>query len=405
MKTLQYLTSRTKDQSGATAVVVAACIIVLLGIAALAADIGYVMVTRNELQNVADAASLAATRQLGAIYQTMSYEEQQNYVCDPTTILPVAQEVGTNNRAGGQNITINNEDIIIGDWDSTNLTFTPTLNQPDAVRVIGRRDGSANGPIATFFAGILGINTADVTAWATAALSGQSTATPGEVELPIGISRFWFDNPEYCNDEIKFSPTNDPDSCAGWTSFELSPPNDITIRRILQEEEDYESPGTIAGDSEYEFIGGDLSTPTFDALLILFMIKGYDVDANGDPVEVDADGDPVPGHLGDGYPGTLPLTDAEGSRLFYPTAPPTPRNEHVWETTVVVYDWDDCSNPNTKIKIVGFARVKVTDVLGPPDKLVKGQVICEYVSSEDNRGGGGEFGSKGSIPGLVEPFS
>jgi len=27
------------------------------------------------------------------------------------------------------------------------------------------------------------------------------------------------------------------------------------------------------------------------------MIKGYDVDANGDPVEVDADGDPVPGHL------------------------------------------------------------------------------------------------------------
>jgi len=404
MKKLQYLNSKTKDQSGATAVLVATCIIVLLGIAALAVDIGYVMVTRNELQNVADAASLAATRQLGAIYQTMSYEEQQNYVCDPTTILPVAQEVGTNNRAGGENITINNDDIIVGDWDSTIHFFTPTLNQPDAVRVIARRDGNANSPIATFFARILGINTADVTAWASAALSGQSTTTPGEVELPIGISEFWFENPEYCNNEIKFSPTNDPDSCAGWNSFDLHPAADITVRRILEEAENYESPGTIAGDSEYEFIGGDLSTPTFNALLILFMIKGYDVDTNGDPVQVDANGDPVPGHLGD-LPGTVPLTDGEGNRLFYPTDPPTPRNEHVWETTVVVYDWDDCSNPNTTIRIEGFARVKVTDVLGPPDKLVKGQVVCEYVTSEDSRGGGGEFGTKGSIPGLVEPFS
>ena len=50
MKKLQYLNSKTKDQSGATAVLVATCIIVLLGIAALAVDIGYVMVTKTSFR-------------------------------------------------------------------------------------------------------------------------------------------------------------------------------------------------------------------------------------------------------------------------------------------------------------------------------------------------------------------
>ena len=56
------------NQSGATAVLVTVVIVVLIGIAAMAVDVGYVMATKNELQNVSDAAALAATRQLGVIY-------------------------------------------------------------------------------------------------------------------------------------------------------------------------------------------------------------------------------------------------------------------------------------------------------------------------------------------------
>jgi len=70
-----------KDQAGAVAVTVAILMFVLVGIAALAIDIGYLLVTRNELQNVADAAALAAASKLGDNYQNMSPAEQLQYDC------------------------------------------------------------------------------------------------------------------------------------------------------------------------------------------------------------------------------------------------------------------------------------------------------------------------------------
>ncbi len=389
----QKLIARIKDQSGITVVLVALTMAVLIGFAALAVDIGYTLTTKNELQNVADAAALAAARQLGVIYQGMSYVEQQNYVCDPQTIVDVATDVAAKNQAGGMNITIEADNVTIGDWDASTLSLTQTWDQPDAVRVLARRDGTANGPITTFFARIFGIDTVDVSARATAALTGQGTSEPGELEVPLGISGYYFDGDDRCNDQIKFSPTGDPDACAGWTSFTEEPPNDNTIRDILEEAID--SLATTAGETIFNFIGGDLSKPTFDALLTLFQHRGYDVYEDGTPILGD-DGQPLvyAGDLG------VPLYDADGDRLEYPDD--TPRNKHVWTTTVVVYDLDTCDNPNTSIGIGGYARAEITNVLGPPDKLIEAKVVCEYVDSENTRGGGGEYGTMGSIPGLVE---
>ncbi len=384
MKSHKRLVSRIKDQSGITAIVVALVLVVIIGITAFAVDIGYVTVTKNELQNVADAAALAAARQLGAIYQGMSYEEQQSYDSEGDTeqIKGPAIDVASKNKAGGGYVTVSPADIIIGDWDGNILNETTA--QPDAVQVTARRDGSsANGPITTFFARIFGIDTIDVWADATAALTGQSEAEPGEVELPVGISRYFFDT-HTCNSHIKFYPTNDPDSCAGWNTFTSSPANDSTIRDVL--EGSIISPHTIAGDTTYEFTGGTLSNPTFEALLTLFQHNGYDVDDDGNPIP--DGGEPIP------------LLDSDGNQLLYPDG--TPRNKHAWDTTVVVYDWDDCSNPNASILIAGFARVLITDVQESPNKTILGTVICDYVDSEDTHGGGGDYGTKGSIPNLVE---
>ena len=55
----QRILSFYHDQSGMVAVIVAILLAVLLGFAALAVDIGHVMVVRNEIQNAADAAALA----------------------------------------------------------------------------------------------------------------------------------------------------------------------------------------------------------------------------------------------------------------------------------------------------------------------------------------------------------
>jgi len=71
-----------------------------------------------------------------------------------------------------------------------------------------------------------------------------------------------------------------------------------------------------------------------------------------------------------------------------------------WTTSVPVYDWDDCRNPHGAITIVGFATVIITEVQDAPDKIIQAQVICEM--KELGRGGGSNYGTKGTIPGLVE---
>ncbi len=391
---------RTNEQQGAVAVTVAILLVVLVGFAALSIDVGYLMVTRNELQNVADAAALAAARRLGSNYQGLSFDEQQSYDCTTGTtlscqqIIGFAQAAGLDNQAAQVAISIPAEDVVIGHWtpDAT-PRFTPGTNRPDAVRVTAKRATGVNNPITTFLAGVVGVDTLEVSAQATAALTPQSTADPGDLELPVGISKWWFEN-NACNDTIAFSPSNSPESCSGWTSWEYTA-NDANLRKIL--DETLTSPATQAGESSFEFIGGDLSNPTFEAMESLFQRKGYDIDAAGNSIP-GADGEPLADATGSGL--ERPLFAEDGvTPLLYPDG--TPRNEHRWATTVAVYDRDDCSNPNQSILVLGFARVVVSEVRNAPDKSIKATVECDYVDSRDSRGGGGGFGTLGSIPGLV----
>ncbi|MBW2620482.1 MAG: hypothetical protein JRC56_04025, partial [Deltaproteobacteria bacterium] len=66
MKNFHKLIEKLKDQRGAVSIFVAvAAVFFLIGIVSLAVDVGYLYATRNELQNIADAAALAATNELG----------------------------------------------------------------------------------------------------------------------------------------------------------------------------------------------------------------------------------------------------------------------------------------------------------------------------------------------------
>ncbi|MBU3947284.1 MAG: hypothetical protein KJ826_03575 [Proteobacteria bacterium] len=355
-----------QQQRGATIIIVALTITVLLGFAALAVDIGYMMVAKNELQNVADGAALAATSQLGHVYGSLSYQEQLAYVCDSGTIIPVAQETALQNKAAGVNISINSSDIIIGQWDGSTKTLTPTLNQPDAVRVTARRDSQANSPITTFLAKILSIDSVAVSATATAALTGESTAGPGGLPVPFGISKAWFE-PDFasrCNQPIRFYPTNDPSSCAGWHVYDrYDHLSDRNLRDTLTDLKDgtYTSPEVIVGDTApFEFGSGTMSTQTFDAMEALFNARRV---------------------LNDGV-----IDDDTDSTT--------------WTTTVVVYDKPDCGPTNGPIPIVGFATIVITGVQGPPLKQIDGRVLCNRL--ETGRGSGGSYGTKGTIPGLVQ---
>lgn len=358
MKTAQHFMSKMRERKGAVAVIVAIVLAMLIGFVALAVDVGYVMVTRNELQNVADASALAGARQLGANYEPLTYEEQQSYNCNPATIIAAAKDVALKNTAAGQNIVVRDEDVIIGDWNTDTKTLTVTLSRPDAVRVTARRDGSANNPITTFFARIFGVDDVSVTATATAALTSISKVGPGGLPIPVGISKKWFEAPipSFCNQPIKMYPTGTLEGCAGWHTYEDDPSNASKLRKILEglENNSYTSPETIAGESVFEFTGGTVAS-VFDEMKALFDANKSDEDGDGD-LE--------------------------------------------WTTTVVVYDYDDCSNPHGPIKIVGFATAVIDEVLEPPDKIINAHVICENI--EFGRGSGGEYGTMGSIPNLVQ---
>lgn len=345
-------------EKGAVAVLVAVLLMFLIGMVALVVDVGYLYATRSELQNAADAAALAGARQLGFIYEGMPYPDQQSYDCESCLeIKNAAMEFM--NQAGGISIQIQLDDVDIGRW--SNQTFTPTSQTPDAVRVRASRVEGRNGPLLTFFAGLFGKDSFDLRAQAVAALTAQSSVGAGELEVPVGIPTYFFDYHKqagltFCDENIKLYPANDPTGCAGWHVFDEKNANKPTLEKIIDganpEIPDviYESPAIDIGTSpEFAFSGGNV-TAVWDNLHALF-------EARKDP-------------------GT-------GS----------------WETLLAVYESTDCSNPNQDKPIVGFATVIIDKVLVVPEKTIQGLVKCDNV--EFGRGSGGEYGTKGSVPGLV----
>ena len=412
------------NQEGVSAIILTLMLLVIFAMAALAIDIGYIAATRGELQNAADSAALAATNRLGDLYLSMTPGEQATYVLtsgDEAIIEGVATTVLSKNKAAYENIQINATDIDIGQWDGSSFTETP--DQPDAVEVTVRREqGSINGPISTIFAKIFNIDTLDVTAEATAALTGVGETNESDLELPIGLDEKWFEvnegvpgeTPGWCGKQVKFAPTTDPEACGGWTTWNYGS-NDANMRKILQES--LESPKSIVGETDFEFTGGKLSNPTFADLLTLFQNKGSDINKeytneidgslDFDSLQLDSDNNKIV------VPDNFKATDdaskrplCEGScigdplenQLQYPDG--TPRFAHAWLTKVVVYAANDCDNPNQTLFITGFADIMLYDVLDSPYKKIQGFILCN--SFKDLRGGGGDFGTKGTIAGLVK---
>jgi putative Flp pilus-assembly TadE/G-like protein len=297
-----------KNQNGMAAIIVALGIVALLGMAALAIDIGYLSVNKNELQNISDSAALAGAGELSRQYLDPSFDNVDN-----SLIVAIAENVANSNASG---FTIQ---VQIGTWRDRDEGFIGTLNnRPNAVKVIARRGSDGNSQVPTFFARIWDIDGLDAMADAVAALTGASTIAEGELEIPVGISQQWFEE-NFCDQNIQFYPTAGTDGCAGWHVYDTWPANANDLNDIL------------AG-----MISGDFTPPAFDL-----------------------DDDPSFAFTG----GNLSSLLDNLSALFALHQP-------VWETEVVVYGEDCGVNPNQTIPIVGFASVEITGVIGPPPVLI-----------------------------------
>jgi len=350
------LFARLNNRKGSVTITVALLLVVLIGFAALAVDVGYMMVKRNELQNTADAAALGAAGALGSIYSTMTYSAQQDYVSDPAAIDPVAQAL-----ASSMSLSIPNSDITIGQWNPTTNVFTPGLANPDAVMVTARRDSTVNGPVPTFLAGVIGINSYPVSATATAAFTSLQSVPAGGLPLPVGISIGWFSTaPNYCStpQPIILYPTTG--GCVGWNTYTEGSDSPAQLDLILTEltNESYQSPTTIAGQTQFNFTGGT-DASFFSDMQQLFNTMRVQND------------------------GVLDKDD----------------DINTWTTTVPIYDAPCDATPIGLVNIVGFATITITSVTTVPNNTINAEVICGLITG--GQGGGQNLGTFGSIPNLV----
>ena len=341
------------NEKGVSAIIVAVLLVVLLGIGALAIDIGYLAVAKNECQNAADAAALAGARQLG--------ENYANKTDLSANVVAVAKEIAEKNKAAGQFIIVGNNDIQIGTWNPATSLFLETITNPMAVWV------RTTATPSTFFARIFSILNMNVAAEACAIIGGPCE---GSADVPIGISEAWFaknsNSGPWCGTSVSFGDTLD--SCAGWTNLSGDRSN-INLYK------DIECMLTCANPDRSDDCTkcankGYMST-------IPESLAGANVDFKG------------------GW--SNELTDLQS--LFEKKKDA----DGTWTTEVIVYkeSGTNCGNPTGSQEIIGFTTLKITAV-EPTGKTmgITGQVLCEMTEPEP--GGCFSGGIMGTIPRLAQ---
>ncbi len=338
-----------KRQEGSVTIMAAMAAIALLGVGALVLDVGYMMVTRTELQNIADGSSASGSMELARIYDELGNVDPMEHTLtieEEARIVNHLNTISTKNDAAGVAIGIPAGDVEFGKWDRTTGAFQATRTGVTSTQTTARRDKSANGSVNTLLASVLGIDEFGVSADGGSAISTIGKLPPGRVDFPIGIARAWFEarnSPCGANTEIMFYPTGTIQGCAGWHTFEDWPANAARLKSILRGMRDgiVQSPEITVGQTEFVFTGGTVGS-ALQAAEELYNAK----------------------------------KDANGELLVH----------------LPVYDYDDCSNPQGRIKIVGIATAIITGVVPKGgNKNVTANVSCDVVGFGEP--GGPDYGT------------
>lgn len=326
-----------------------------LGVGALALDLGRGLVTRAELGNAADAATLAANRELALIYSeqpTRDYKTWRLNSDERARIVAKARRYASLNKADGRSVALRDEDVVLGTFNPATGVVTPATTGVRAVSVVTRRDSLANGAIPVSLGRAIGSSTISVSAAAAAGLSPLGVVPPGALTIPVGIASYWFER-NACgpNSSIRFSPTGDLQGCAAWHTYTESPANAARLKSILGEMRggDWTSPGATAGETRFQFIGGTVSSA---------------------------------------FPQIEALYNAR-------------KNEHgEWSVLVPVYRASDCSNANGAITIAGFATARITAVRTAPDHTIEANVDCGIIDV-GRADGAPDYGTLSGRPGMI----
>lgn len=169
---------RAADRRGSILVLTAIMMIAMMGLLAVAVDIGYLQTARTQLQQSADAAALAAAAELidnealggnrGLTDEIQSARDYARQFASLNRVCTTAPDVNANdgNDPGG--------DVVVGyladPSDRTQQMNYDNPNRYNAVQVRVRRTASQNGEVPFYFARAFGLNSIATQCSATAAM-------------------------------------------------------------------------------------------------------------------------------------------------------------------------------------------------------------------------------------------
>ncbi|MEM1304613.1 MAG: pilus assembly protein TadG-related protein, partial [Planctomycetota bacterium] len=159
-----------RERRGVVLVMSALLIVVVFAMAAMAIDVGYMMLTKTQLQAAADAGALAAGNAL--------HKPRRE-------VKSIAKDFVTLHKAAGRQIKRGEAKVEIGVYDMETRSFRAEAGVGNAVRVTARRDGES-----LFFARVIGTDNFSTEATAI------SMANPKDIALVIDLSGSMNDDTE-----------------------------------------------------------------------------------------------------------------------------------------------------------------------------------------------------------------
>jgi hypothetical protein len=229
---MQRLFALWKESQGSMAAMTAISLALFVGLLAVVTDLGHVHTVQNELRNAADAGALAGARALYP-YSLGAHVDVVSYPDCAAAVTAAADAVRSNLADRGIISEIGANDIQYGIWDITNNTFTPQgacTQETNAVRVVTRKDATANNPVSMTFGRIFRQDM-EVTSEAIAYISWAGSVQENQCVLPIGIP-MCSEEPPLCPYPVKFTPDNS--DTATWHTFTIPNASASVLRDLLE---------------------------------------------------------------------------------------------------------------------------------------------------------------------------
>jgi hypothetical protein len=225
------------NQSGAVTVIAALAMVVLIGSAALAVDIGRIKVAKSELQKAADAGALAGAIALG-----------QGSPCPnwSNNVEGTARDTAQENRVDGSLVA--SVQVQTGYWDLSwtkppadqdplkPVGLVPGSNDVPAVWVkISKADGQNGGPLTLLFAPILGINSASLSAQAVATMCIGVPSIPSGSGFPLATPIHFVCEHWQLGDTFRIGSNYHYPDGGQWTSFESEDNSAQTMKNLVRD--------------------------------------------------------------------------------------------------------------------------------------------------------------------------